>query len=89
MKKGFYVLFILGIIFCSVFYMGFLPKGTACKLACETALKECKEKAEKNELKEAACEAAYEECLEGKGSRSNRLPLVIIWYAPVIVWMRY
>ena len=41
-----------------------LPKGTACKLACETALKECKEKAEKNELKEAACEAAYEECLE-------------------------
>ncbi len=64
MKKGFYVLFILGIFFSSVFYMGFLPKGTACKLACETALKECKEKAEKNELKEAACEAAYEECLE-------------------------
>ncbi len=65
MKKGFYVLFILGIIFSSVFYMGFSPKRAACKLACETALTECKEKAEKNELKEAACEAAYEECLEG------------------------
>ena len=65
MKKGLYILFILGLIFGSVFYMGFSPKRAACKLACETALKECKEKAEKNELKEAACEAAYEECLEG------------------------
>jgi len=64
MKKGFYVLCILGVIFGSVFYMGFSPKKAACKLACETALTECKEKAEKNELKEAACETAYEECLE-------------------------
>ncbi len=65
MKKGFYVLCILGVILGSVFYMGFSPKKAACKLACETALTECKEKAEKNELKEAACEAAYEECIEG------------------------
>jgi Cys-rich protein (TIGR04453 family) len=64
MKKGFYLLFILGIIFGSVFYMGFSPKRAACKLACETALTECKEKAEKNELKETACEAVYEECIE-------------------------
>ncbi len=64
MKKALYILCILGIIFGSVFYMGFSPKRAACKLACETALKECKEKAEKNELKEAACETAYEECLE-------------------------
>jgi len=64
MKKGFYVLFILGIIFSSVFFMGFSPKKAAHKLACETALKECKEKAENNELKEAACETAYEECLD-------------------------
>ena len=41
--------------------MGFSPKRTACKLACETTLKECKEKAEKNKLKEAVCETAYEE----------------------------
>ncbi len=65
MKKGFYVLFILGVIFSSVFYMGFSPKKAACKLACETALTECKEKAEKNELQEAACETVYEECIEG------------------------
>ena len=64
MKKGFYVLFILGVIFSSVFQMGFSPKKAACKFACETTLKECKEKAEKNELKEAVCETAYEECLE-------------------------
>ena len=64
MKKRFYVLFVIGVILCSVFYMGFSPKKAACKLACETALKECKEKADKNQLKEAACEATYEECLE-------------------------
>ena len=65
MKKSLYIIFIIGIIFSSVFFMGFSPKKAACKLACETALTECKEKAEKNELKEAACEAAYEECIEG------------------------
>ena len=64
MKKRLYVLFVIGVILSSVFYMGFSPKKAACKLACETALKECKEKADKNQLKEAACEATYEECLE-------------------------
>ena len=64
MKKRFYVLFVIGIILSSVFYMGFSPKKAACKLGCETALEECKEKADKNQLKEAACEATYEECLE-------------------------
>ena len=64
MKKRFYVLFVIGVILSSVFYMGFSPKKAACKLACETALKECKEKDDKNQLKEAACEATYEECLE-------------------------
>jgi len=64
MKKRFYVLFVIGVILSSVFYMGFSSKKAACKLACETALKECKEKADKNQLKEAACEATYEECLE-------------------------
>ena len=64
MKKGFYVLFILVILFGSVFYMGFSPKKAACKHACKTALKECKEEAENNKVKEAACKVTYEECLE-------------------------